>query len=181
MVDTPLSWRKLCNFFPRIFALLLILTTTGFISPVTPASVQAASSRLENHGIESHPHPFYAYGHNETDRVSTNVTVIQLESGRDHGVDEGDEESSLLGRDDLLESSLGAASLFPRVHALRVEESTKPVTYENAVSVIVAESEAVIRLFGEGFGPNMVVKFVTDVRKAGSDCGKRVVNKLMRK
>ncbi|XP_021952721.1 metal transporter CNNM4 [Folsomia candida] len=170
MVDTPLSWRKLCNFFPRIFALLLILTTTGFISPVTPASVQAASSRLENHGIESHPHPFYAYGHNETDRVSTNVTVIQLESGRDHGVDEGDEESSLLGRDDLLESSLGAASLFPRVHALRVEESTKPVTYENAVSVIVAESEAVIRLFGEGFGPNMVVKFVTDVRKAGSDC-----------
>jgi hypothetical protein len=56
------------------------------------------------------------------------------------------------------------------VIGLRIEESSKPVTYDNGVSSILAESASVIRLFGDRFTKHTIIRFVTEIRARGEDC-----------
>lgn len=57
------------------------------------------------------------------------------------------------------------------IHGFRVEDSSKPVTYDNGASVILADKPALIRFFGAGFTKNTIIRFVTEMRPKGSDCG----------
>lgn len=58
------------------------------------------------------------------------------------------------------------------VRGLRIEESAKPVNYdEKGISVILADSGAVIRLFGDRFTKHTIIRFVTEMRTRGEDCG----------
>ncbi|XP_035702383.1 metal transporter CNNM4 isoform X2 [Folsomia candida] len=56
------------------------------------------------------------------------------------------------------------------IHGFRVEDSSKPVTYDNGASVILADKPALIRFFGAGFTKNTIIRFVTEMRPKGSDC-----------
>lgn len=58
-----------------------------------------------------------------------------------------------------------------QITGLRVEDSSKPVSYENGVSVILAESEAKIRLFGISITENTAIRFTTEEMPEGSVCG----------
>lgn len=57
------------------------------------------------------------------------------------------------------------------VRGLRVEDVSKGVSYEhNGVSVLLAEASAVIRLFGDRFTKDTVIRFVTEDGIRGTDC-----------
>jgi hypothetical protein len=56
------------------------------------------------------------------------------------------------------------------LHGIRVEKVSKEVSYEKYVSVILADSEATIRLFGDRFSKNTMVRFTTESGTKGTDC-----------
>lgn len=57
------------------------------------------------------------------------------------------------------------------VRGIRVEDAKKGVSYENkGVSVILADSGALVRLFGERFTRHTIIRFVTEMGARGSDC-----------
>lgn len=61
------------------------------------------------------------------------------------------------------------------IRGFRVEESSKPVSYKNSASVILAYSDSVIRIFGERFTNNTIIRFVTQEMTRGMDCGNEFV------
>jgi len=57
------------------------------------------------------------------------------------------------------------------VYGVRVEKSPKEVHYEdNGISIILANTGATLRLFGERFSATTIIRFVTAPAKKGSDC-----------
>lgn len=54
---------------------------------------------------------------------------------------------------------------------LRIEGTDKGISYEeNGVSAILAGNSVPIRLFGQHFGNQTIIRFVKDVKSRGADC-----------
>jgi len=62
------------------------------------------------------------------------------------------------------------SDLTANVIGIRIEDAAKPVSYDNGVSSILANSEVTIRLFGERFTQHTIIRFVTERLPRGSDC-----------
>ncbi|CAG7717904.1 unnamed protein product [Allacma fusca] len=99
----------------------------------------------------------------EQDPTTTN-SLLSLSSSMTHGVSLSPVPIPSVSSDNLENRTA-------TVRGIRIEEAKKAVTYENkGVSVILADSVAVLRLFGDRFTRHTIVRFVTEMGSRGSDC-----------
>jgi len=149
-----------------IFAIAFLLTGFQVERKGVPAA-QAHASPLSDRNLLNQPEIVLLDNTNNNRSQDQQFPRYDSSAERIGEKSPGQDQRKLDQLDD--DSELMTAS----IHGLRIEEVSNGVGYEggsNGISIILADNEATVRLYGERFSKNTIIRFVTEEGARGSDC-----------